>query len=136
MAENFVSFLGIAKTGTEKQIVPYATSSNHTCLVGDAASQGTNSRTVNSTVVVNGFYVTSIVTNKATNISLIIKDINYPTRPIYVIQNISVPIGTSFFLERSITLTSTQGLFLMMPSGLNDANVQMHASASCIEINK
>ena len=135
MAEKFTNFMAIATTGIEKQIVPYANSaSNNTSMIGTAASQGYNTRTVGSTLIVNGLYITSIVTNVACNISLLIRDVDYPSRPIYVIQNINVPINTSFFLDKPITMTSSQGLFMNMPVGLNPANTIMHASASCIEI--
>ena len=135
MAEKFSSFLAIATTGTEKQIVPYGDSAaNNKSMVGTSANQGYNTRTVGSTVIVNGLYITSIVQGVACNISLIIRDTAYASRPIYVIQNISVPSGTSFFLDKPITLTPTQGLFINMPASLNTANQTMHASASCIEI--
>ena len=135
MAEKFTNFMAIATSGTEKQIVPYANSaSNNTSMIGTAASQGYNTRTVGSTLIVNGLYITSIVTNVACNISLLIRDVDYPSRPIYVVQNINVPINTSFFLDKPITLTTSQGLFMNMPIGLNPVNTTMHASASCIEI--
>lgn len=129
MAEKFVSYLSVANSGTDKQIVPYGISGNNTSPI-DVEGQGNNIRTVGSTVVINGLYITSNVDNQDNNITLYIKDNTYPNRKIYVIRNIAVPVGVSFFLERAITLSSTQGLFIT----LTGSNKTMHASASCIEI--
>lgn len=133
MAEKFVSYLKVvsssATTEPQKQIVPFGVSGNNTVPV-DVEGQGNNVRTIGATVVINGLYITSNVANQDNNISLYITDSTYPNRKIYVIRNIAVPVGVSFFLERAITLGTTQGLFLE----LSGSNKTMHASASCIEI--
>lgn len=134
MAEIFTNFLGIVKTGNEKTIIPSGVINSNTSSVGDNVNTGLNERSINSTVIVNGLYISSTTTKSAFNISIIIKDINYASRPIYVVNDIPVPEHTGFFLERALTLTPTQYLVVKMPSDLNPTNGILHVSASSIEV--
>ena len=136
MAEAFTNFLGIVKTGSEKIVIPAATTNNNTSPVGDTTNTGVNKRTLDSIVIVNGLYVSSTTTGTAYNISIFIKDNNYQSRPIYIVNNIPIPEHTGFFLERAITLTPSQSLVVSMPKELNPTNGVLHVSASSIEVTK
>lgn len=134
MAEKFINFVAIAKAGTEKTIIPSGINGENTSFVGDNANEGSNSRDVNSTVIVNGLYISGTATDAAYNFSLFIKDSNYPSRPITVVQNIPIPVHTGFFLERAITLLPTQYLSILAPEAQNPSNGILHISASSIEV--
>jgi len=132
--EKFNNFIAIGITGTEKTLIPSGVSGQNTSLVGTASNQGTNTRTVNSTVIVNGLYLTGNKADTEYVVSMFIKDTNYPSRPINVLNNIPIPANNAFFLERAITLLPTQYLAFIMPANKNPANEVIHASASSIEI--
>ena len=75
MAEAFTNFLGIVKTGSEKIVIPAATTNNNTSPVGDTTNTGVNKRTLDSIVIVNGLYVSSTTTGTAYNMLCSGKDI-------------------------------------------------------------
>lgn len=133
MAEKFTNYVAIAKAGVEKTIIPSGMQSNNTSFVGDTASEGTNTREITSTVIVNGLYIAGTA-SQAYNFSLYIKDTNYPSRPIRVAQNIPIPVNTGFFLERALTLLPSQYLTIIAPSAQNPANAILNISASSIEV--
>ena len=134
MAESFNNFIAIGITGTEKTIIPSGVAGRNTSLVGTASNQGTNVRTVGSTVLVNGLYLTGNKADTEYVVSLMIRDDNYSSRPIYILNNIPIPANNSFFLERAITLLPNQYLTFIMPANKNTANEVVHATASSIEV--
>lgn len=134
MAEKFINFIAIAKAGTEKTIIPTGVQGENTSFVGDNANEGLNTRDINSTVIVNGLYISGTTTGQSYNFSLFIKDSNYPSRPITIVQNIPIPENTGYFLERAITLLPTQYLSIVMPESQNPTNAILNISASSIEV--
>lgn len=134
MAEKFVNFIAIAKSNNEKTIIPAGVQGNNTSFVGDNASTGINTRDINSTVIINGLYISGTTIGQAYNISLIIKDTEYPTRPLNIVQNIPIPEHTGYFLERAITLLPTQYLVINVPEAQNPENAVLNIIASSIEV--
>lgn len=146
MAEIFKNFISVSKNVGEKVIVPSAIVGENTVnVLSGSESMGQLLREEDSTAQVHSLYITqaSEPRIKGVNryneslfkhIDLIIKDIDNPNTNVYAGYDIQIVPGSSYYIEKNITLTPTQYLVINIPTnvGNNDVDLNINVIASTV----
>lgn len=154
MAEIFKNFLSVSKqVGTEKIIIPSALAGqNTTNVLSGSSSMGEVLREEGSTVQVHSLYICNVFDprieeyDKNTHtypryepknfksIDLYIKDGSNSIIQTYIAHDIRIVPGSSFYIEKNITLTPSQYLCMFCPAGIvgNTNGINMNITASAI----
>lgn len=148
MAENFKNYSFIlTMTDEDKVIVPDALSDNNEAYIKNNEvddEYGKNTRKKNSTVQLHSMYMTNVWETRVTgesrynednfkHVDLYIKDENYPSYKLYIAHDVELVPGCPYYIEKNITLTPSQSLYIHAPSiittGNQDVNINLFASA-------
>lgn len=131
MAETFSNYLfnGTMNPGQTQVVVPVANSSKASDLV--------QTRTINAVSQVHSIYITKEHNTKTTDVEkegvyihLYIED---DGERFYIGHNICVLPYSSFYIEKTITLLSTQSLN-MEYSTLNTESAKLNCVCSCVDV--
>lgn len=131
MAEIFKNFLSVSKNVGEKTVVP---ASGRSCQILDKTdTMGSVNREEESIVQIHSLYITNnfgrVEGNNRCNqslfkrVDLYIKDISNTNVKVYIASDIELVPGSSFYIEKNITLNPTQYLVLNVPSGIGGNSV-------------
>lgn len=138
MAEIFKNFISVSKSVGEKIVVPSGIVGQNTVnILSGSTSMGQLLREEDSTAQVHSLYITqaSEPRIKGTNryneslfkhIDLIIKDVDNPNTKVYAAYDIQIVPGSSYYIEKNITLTPTQYLVINVPSGVGNNNTDLN----------
>jgi hypothetical protein len=146
MAEIFKNFVSVSKTVGEKIIVPSGIVGENTVnVLAGSESMGQLLREEDSTAQVHSLYITQASEPRIKgenryneslfkHIELIIKDIDNDNMKVYAGYDIQIVPGSSYYIEKNITLTPTQYLVINIPSGTgsNDSDLNINVIASTV----
>jgi hypothetical protein len=146
MAEIFKNFVSVSKTVGEKIIVPSGIVGENTVnVLAGSESMGQLLREEDSTAQVHSLYITQASEPRIKgenryneslfkHIDLIIKDIDNDNMKVYAGYDIQIVPGSSYYIEKNITLTPTQYLVINIPTGTgsNDSDLNINVIASTV----
>lgn len=146
MAEIFKNFVSVSKTTGEKIIVPSSVIGENTVnVLAGSESMGQLLREEDSTAQVHSIYITQVSEPRIKgenryneslfkHVDLIIRDTEHPTLEVYAGYDIQIVPGSSYYIEKNITLTPTQYLCINIPSsvGNNDVDLNINVIASTV----
>lgn len=158
MAELFKNFnLRLTSTGSDAVLVPSGLPDDTEYCVkngkkinasGADTSFGTNIRTTSSIVQVHSLYMSNYWSTRLVNenryketsfkhVDLYIGDDTYTNYKIYVAYDIELVPGCPFYIEKNITLTPSQKLYVYAPqsgqSTTGNTSVDINVTAAAIE---
>lgn len=146
MAEIFKNFISVSKNTGEKIVVPSAIVGQNTVnILSNSESMGQLLREEDSTAQVHSLYITqaSEPRIKGTSrydeslfkhVDLIIRDIDNTNTLVYAGYDIQIVPGSSYYIEKNITLSPTQYLVINVPTGVgnNDVDLNINVIASTV----
>lgn len=146
MAEIFKNFVSVSKTVGEKIIVPSGIVGENTVnVLSGSESMGQLLREEDSTAQVHSLYITQASEPRIKgenryneslfkHVDLIIKDIDNENMKVYAGYDIQIVPGSSYYIEKNITLSPTQYLVINVPTGVgnNDSDLNINVIASTV----
>ena len=146
MSEIFKNFISVSKNTGEKIIVPFGIVGQNTVnILSNSQTMGQLLREENSTAQVHSLYITQASNPRVQgesrynesvykHIDLMIKDVNNANTVVYAGYDIQIVPGSSYYIEKNITLTPSQYLVINVPTGVgnNDADLNINVIASTV----
>lgn len=146
MAEIFKNFISVSKTTGEKIIVPSAIVGQNTVnILSNSESMGQLLREEDSTAQVHSLYITQASEPRVQgnsrydeslfkHVDLLIRDIDNSKTLVYAGYDIQIVPGSSYYIEKNITLSPTQYLVINVPTGIgnNDVDLNINVIASTV----
>lgn len=146
MSEIFKNFISVSKNTGEKIIVPSGIVGQNTVnILSNSQTMGQLLREENSTAQVHSLYITQVSNPRVQgesrynesvykHIDLMIKDVNNANTVVYAGYDIQIVPGSSYYIEKNITLTPSQYLVINVPTGVgnNDVDLNINVIASTV----
>ena len=146
MSEIFKNFISVSKNTGEKIIVPSGIVGQNTVnILSNSQTMGQLLREENSTAQVHSLYITQVSNPRVQgesrynesvykHIDLMIKDVNNVNTVVYAGYDIQIVPGSSYYIEKNITLTPSQYLVINVPTGVgnNDVDLNINVIASTV----